>query len=298
MSYLVTGGFGYTGRHIVRRLLDEGERVVSYDRDYGEDDRAGLALVQGELFDLPRLLGTLRDHGVERVLHTAAMSHPDLSVDLPITTVAANATGTTHLYEAARLAGVRRVVNFSSECAYGDVAGPVSEDAPLRPTTPYGATKVFTELLGDVYGRRRMMFVALAVMILGSAACALAPSLPALIAARILQGLGGGGLMTLSQALISESVPPRDRARYQGYLAAVVVFSNAFGPVVGGWLTSLFGWRSIFYVNILPGIAVTALSACSTVSRIGGALNPFDGGDVLGADSGHCPAIQVCQRLQ
>ncbi|MFO1136167.1 MAG: MFS transporter [Rhodoblastus sp.] len=114
--------------------------------------------------------------------------------------------------------------------------------------------------LGDVYGRRRMMFVALAVMILGSTACALAPSLPALIAARVAQGLGGGGLMTLSQALISESVPPRDRARYQGYLATVVVFSNAFGPVAGGWLTSGLGWRSIFWINLPMGLLAAALA--------------------------------------
>lgn len=113
--------------------------------------------------------------------------------------------------------------------------------------------------LGDVYGRRRMMFVALSVMILGSTACALAPSLPVLIFARVLQGLGGGGLMTLSQALISESVPPRDRARYQGYLASVVVFSNAFGPVAGGWLTSGLGWRSIFWINLPLGALAAAL---------------------------------------
>jgi len=113
--------------------------------------------------------------------------------------------------------------------------------------------------LGDVYGRRRMMFVALSVMILGSTACALAPSLPVLIFARVLQGLGGGGLMTLSQALISESVPPRDRARYQGYLASVVVFSNAFGPVAGGWLTSGLGWRSIFWINLPLGALAAGL---------------------------------------
>lgn len=113
--------------------------------------------------------------------------------------------------------------------------------------------------LGDVYGRRRMMFLALAVMMLGSLACALAPTLPFLIFARILQGLGGGGLMTLSQALISESVPPRDRARYQGYLATVVVFSNVFGPVAGGWLTSGLGWRSIFWINMPLGLLAAAL---------------------------------------
>ena len=113
--------------------------------------------------------------------------------------------------------------------------------------------------LGDVHGRRRMMFVALAVMILGSLACAMAPTLPFLIFARVLQGLGGGGLMTLSQALISESVPPRDRARYQGYLASVVVFSNTFGPVAGGWLTSGFGWRSIFWINLPLGLLAAVL---------------------------------------
>lgn len=114
--------------------------------------------------------------------------------------------------------------------------------------------------LGDALGRARMMNVALLVMMAGSIGCALAPNVAVLIAARIVQGLGGGGLMTLSQSLISESVPPRDRARYQGYLAAVVVFSNAFGPVVGGWLTSLFGWRSIFWINLPMGLAALWLT--------------------------------------
>ena len=79
------------------------------------------------------------------------MSHPDLSIDLPITTFTANVDGTLHLFEAVRMAGVKRVVNFSSECAYGNVDGPVTEDAPLHPTTPYGVTKVTTELLSHVY---------------------------------------------------------------------------------------------------------------------------------------------------
>lgn len=114
--------------------------------------------------------------------------------------------------------------------------------------------------LGDVLGRARMMNVALFVMMAGSVGCALAPNVSVLIGSRIVQGLGGGGLMTLSQSLISESVPPRDRARYQGYLAAVVVFSNAFGPVVGGWLTSLSGWRSIFWINLPLGLAALWLA--------------------------------------
>jgi MFS family permease len=72
--------------------------------------------------------------------------------------------------------------------------------------------------------------------------------------ARVLQGLGGGGLMTLSQALVGEAIPPRERARYQGYLAAVAVSANTFGPVAGGYLTEHFGWRSVFLINLPIGL--------------------------------------------
>lgn len=150
-SVLVTGGLGYVGRYLVRALAEQGNRVVSYNRDYAEGSPPGVELVQGELFDLPRMVDTLGRFEVERIIHTAAMSHPDLSIDLPITTFRANVEGTLHVFEAARMAGVKRVVNFSSECAYGHVEGPVREDSPLHPTTPYGVTKVSTELLGHVY---------------------------------------------------------------------------------------------------------------------------------------------------
>ncbi|MGE4526791.1 MAG: MFS transporter [Rhodospirillaceae bacterium] len=109
--------------------------------------------------------------------------------------------------------------------------------------------------LGDVFGRKRMMFVALGVMVAASALCAAAGSILTLTLARVLQGLGGGGLMTMAQSLIGEAVPPRERARYQGYISAVIVSSNAFGPVVGGYLTAAFGWRSIFLINIPLGLA-------------------------------------------
>jgi nucleoside-diphosphate-sugar epimerase len=150
-STLITGGLGYLGRNVVARLASAGEPVVSYNRDFATSDREGVICVQGELYDLPRLVDTLERYDVARIVHTAAMSHPELSVELPITTVTANVDGTVHVFEAARMAGVKRIVNFSSECAYGHVRGPVREDAPLRPTTPYGVTKVTTELLGHVY---------------------------------------------------------------------------------------------------------------------------------------------------
>ncbi|HWB46605.1 MAG TPA: MFS transporter [Hyphomicrobiaceae bacterium] len=104
--------------------------------------------------------------------------------------------------------------------------------------------------LRDVYGGKRMMFVALAVFLGASILCAISTSVEMLAGARVLQGLGGGGLMTLSQSLIGETIPPRERARYQGYLAAVMVTSSTFGPVAGGYLTHHFGWRSVFLVNL------------------------------------------------
>jgi EmrB/QacA subfamily drug resistance transporter len=114
--------------------------------------------------------------------------------------------------------------------------------------------------LGDAFGRRKLMFIALAVFMVASLLCAVSPTIETLTLARVLQGLGGGGLMTLSQALIGESIPPRERARYQGYLAAVAVSANTFGPVAGGYLTEHFGWPSIFLVNVPIGLAAVALT--------------------------------------
>lgn len=149
---LITGGLGFAGRHIVRALAASGHKVVSYNRDYGEsDDPEHVIVVQGELFDIPRLVRVMQDHEVEAVIHTAAMSHPTLSLDFPLATFAANVDGTLGVLEAARLAGVRRIVNFSSETVYGRVDGPVTEETPVQPTTPYAVTKVATEWLGEVY---------------------------------------------------------------------------------------------------------------------------------------------------
>lgn len=113
--------------------------------------------------------------------------------------------------------------------------------------------------LGDALGRRRMMFTALSLFIVASAACAAAPSIILLTVARVAQGFGGGGLMTLSQALIGEAVPPRQRGRYQGYMASVFVCSSTFGPVAGGWLTQNFGWQSVFTINVPLGLIAFAL---------------------------------------
>jgi UDP-glucose 4-epimerase len=152
MTTLVTGGRGFVGRHLVDQLLADGERVIMYNRDHSVDPRDGVVAVLGELFDIPRLTETVRSYDVDRIIHTG-QSHPALSIELPVTTFAANADGTLAVYEAARMTGVRRIVFFSSECALGNITepGPVTEDVKPAPTTVYGVTKVAGELLGSVY---------------------------------------------------------------------------------------------------------------------------------------------------
>jgi multidrug resistance protein len=114
--------------------------------------------------------------------------------------------------------------------------------------------------LGDEYGRRNLMIAGLCIFIAASLLCAICTSIETLTAARVLQGLGGGGLMTLSQALIGETIPPRQRARYQGYLAAVGISANAFGPVAGGFLAEHLGWQSIFLINLPLGLVAALLT--------------------------------------
>ncbi|MCC7486948.1 MAG: MFS transporter [Burkholderiales bacterium] len=129
--------------------------------------------------------------------------------------------------------------------------------------------------LGDSRGRRNMLLVALAVFAAGSAACALAQSLPQLVAARILQGLGGGGMMMLSHALIGEMVPPIDRVRFQGYLVIVFTTASVSGPVIGGLVVTAVSWRWLFLAN-LP-LAAFAAWRLSRLPR--GDRHPPQGGD-------------------
>jgi len=114
---------------------------------------------------------------------------------------------------------------------------------------------------GDLRGRRNVLLAALGVFTLGSLACGIAQSLPQLLAARVLQGLGGGGLMTLSQALIGELVPPRERMRFQGYFALVFTCASIGGPVLGGFVVSHTSWRWLFFANLpLAAFAAWRLS--------------------------------------
>ena len=109
--------------------------------------------------------------------------------------------------------------------------------------------------LSDIYGRRTMLLGGIAIFVAGSVACALAPTMPALIAARFLQGLGGGGLVALSQTIVGDAVSPRERGRYQGYFGAVFAASSIAGPVLGGVFSEHLHWSFIFWINVPFGLA-------------------------------------------
>ena len=152
--------------------------------------------------------------------------------------------------------------------------------------------------LGDAFGRRRLLLTALAIFMCATVFCSLAVNLPMLVIGRVLQGMGGGGLMALSQALIGETIAPRDRAKYQGYLAAVGVTSNALGPVLGGVLTELFGWRSIFYYSLpLCLLAFYMISRLPARARHSGSFKFDYQGLVLFAVFVFC-VLFLLQRIQ
>jgi EmrB/QacA subfamily drug resistance transporter len=107
--------------------------------------------------------------------------------------------------------------------------------------------------LSDLYGRRRMFVVAISIFLVGSALCGAAQSMGQLIAFRALQGVGAGGLLPLSQAAIADLFSPRERGRYQGYIASMWATAAVAGPLLGGTFTDAASWRWIFFVNIPLG---------------------------------------------
>jgi EmrB/QacA subfamily drug resistance transporter len=114
--------------------------------------------------------------------------------------------------------------------------------------------------LSDIYGRKPFYMLAITIFIVGSALCGLAQNMYMLAAFRAFQGIGAGGIMPLALAIIGDIIPPRERAKYQGYFMAVFATSSVLGPVIGGFLagqSSIFGapgWRWIFYINVPIGI--------------------------------------------
>jgi MFS family permease len=114
--------------------------------------------------------------------------------------------------------------------------------------------------LSDIHGRRGMMLLAIGLFVAGSALCAAAPNMAILIAGRTLQGIGGGGIVPLTQTTIADMITPRERGRYQAYMGTSWIVAGVAGPVLGGAIAEYLYWPLIFWINVPLGLFAALLT--------------------------------------
>jgi EmrB/QacA subfamily drug resistance transporter len=121
--------------------------------------------------------------------------------------------------------------------------------------------------LGDIHGRRLLYIVAISIFLVGSVLCGFAQSMGQLVGARVVQGMGAGGLFALAHATIGVIIPPRDRGRYQGLIGATFAAGSIIGPALGGLIVDNATWRWVFYVNLPVGAVALAVIAIAIPKR-------------------------------
>src|SRR5262250_3055177 len=114
--------------------------------------------------------------------------------------------------------------------------------------------------ISDIYGRRATILASIGIFLAGSAVCAIAPDMTLLVIGRALQGIGGGGILPVAQAIMADAIAPRERGRYQAYMGIVWVTSGVGGPILGGVLSEHFHWSLIFWINLPLAIAAAMMT--------------------------------------
>lgn len=157
MSYLITGGTGFIGRHLARELVNQGEKVCVVSRrpkvEIFSDIKEKITIASANVLDVTDLLHIIKEHNVEYIVHLAALLIPE-SQKNPKKAVEVNCVGTNNIFEIARIADIKRVVWASSIAVYGPADyydHPVNEEDAVKPTTVYGACKVLNEFMGEYY---------------------------------------------------------------------------------------------------------------------------------------------------